>query len=217
MRHGQAAGSRRMGILGGSFNPPHVGHLSLARTVLDLGLADGVCLIPAAIPPHKATPRQADAPTRLAMTKLLAAEDPRLATDDLELHRQGASYTIDTLRELIRKHPHYHYRLIIGSDLAKTFATWRDYRDILRLAPPLVAERPDEPFHGDADFVGLAPGEAAVVKAGRFDMRPVDVSSTKVRQLLEAGADDPTLLRYLTPRVLAFIREHRLYPPPPAD
>ncbi len=216
MRSGPVAGGRRVGILGGSFNPPHVGHLALARTVLDLHLVDRVCLIPAAIPPHKATPRQADAPTRLAMAKLLAAEDSRLTVDDLELHRQGASYTIDTLRELLHKHPHHRYRLIIGSDLAKTFATWRDYREILRLAPPLVAERPDTPFHGDDDFANLNSEEAALIRAGRFDMRPVDVSSTKVRALLEAGAADNALLPYLTPRVLAFIREHRLYLPHPA-
>lgn len=217
MRNKPGSGDRRVGILGGSFNPPHVGHLALAETVLELGLADEVCLIPAAIPPHKATPRQADAPTRLAMTNLLAEEDPRIFTDDLELHRAGASYTIDTLHELRRKHPHCCYRLIIGSDLAKTFASWRDYKEILRLAPPLVAERPDEPFHDDRDFVNLTSDEITVIKAGRFDMRPVDVSSTKVRALLESGAAEVELLHYLTPAVLSFIRAHRLYTPHPVE
>lgn len=211
----------KIGLLGGSFNPPHRGHLALARTVLNLGLAERVCLVPAAIPPHKAAPSQADAPTRLAMTRLLAGEDDRILVDDLELHRQGKSYTIDTLRELYAAHPGNAYRLIIGSDLAKTFATWRDYGEILRLAPPLVAERPDSPFRagdgdggrGGADYPGLPPEAVRILEAGRFDMPPEDVSSTLVRELLDGGADDARLLPYLTPSVLAFIREHGLYAP----
>ncbi|MCC8180783.1 MAG: nicotinate-nicotinamide nucleotide adenylyltransferase, partial [Planctomycetes bacterium] len=85
-----------VGILGGSFNPPHRGHLALARTVLDQGLVDEVVLIPAASPPHK-PPLQADAPTRLAMSRLLAQEDARLAVSDIELHRAGPSFTVDTV------------------------------------------------------------------------------------------------------------------------
>ncbi len=200
-----------VGILGGSFNPPHRGHLKLAQTVLDLGLTDQVCLIPAAQPPHKAAPSQADAATRLAMTRLLAEEDPRLCVDPIELERAGKSYTIDTLRRLMDDHPGTRYRLIIGSDLAKTFSTWRGYRDILRIAPPLVAERPDDPFHGDGDFAAMAVAEADILRAGRFAMPPVDVSSTLVRKLLAGGADDAALLPYLTPGVLAFIRERGLY------
>ncbi|MCD8139735.1 MAG: nicotinate (nicotinamide) nucleotide adenylyltransferase [Planctomycetaceae bacterium] len=200
-----------VGILGGSFNPPHRGHLKLAQTVLDSGLTDQVCLVPAAQPPHKATPSQADAQVRLAMTRLLAEEDKRLSVDPIELEREGKSYTIDTLRRLTDAHPDTRYRLIIGSDLAKTFATWKGYRDILRLAPPLVAERPDDPFCGVGDYAGMTEEEAGIVRAGRFDMPPMAVSSTLVRNLLAGGADDDALRPYLTPGVLAFIRDHGLY------
>lgn len=200
-----------VGILGGSFNPPHVGHLALARTVLDSGLTDRVCLIPAAIPPHKAAPWQADAATRLAMTRLLAEADPRLLVDDIELGRAGVSFTIDTVSRLMELHPETSYRLIIGSDLAKTFASWRCYRDLLRLAPPLVAERPDSPFADDEEYSGMSAGEADVMRRGRFAMRPMDVSSTRVREMLAAGAPDEALLAYLTGPVLRFIREHNLY------
>lgn len=199
-----------VGIHGGSFNPPHRGHLKLAQTVLDLGLTDQVCLVPAAAPPHKAAPAQ-DAETRLEMTRLLADEDARLCVDPIELEREGPSFTIDTLRQLQSLHPENAYRLIIGSDLAKTFATWRSYRDILRIAPPLVAERPDDPFRGQGDYAGMNEEEAAVLRAGRFDMPPVDVSSTVVRRLVEEGADDMVLLQFLTPGVLAFVRRHGLY------
>lgn len=201
------------GILGGTFNPPHRGHLALARTVLDLGLARTVLLIPAAIPPHKTVAGQADARTRLAMAKLLASEDDRIEVDDLELWREGPSYTVDTLRQLRRGNPGRPYRLIIGSDMAKTFATWREYHEVLGLAPPLVAERPDFVFGGAEDFAGLSTEDKRILVAGRFAMRPVDVSSTKVRALLGGGAGDDEVLRYITRPVLDFIRERGLYGP----
>lgn len=202
-----------VGILGGSFNPPHRGHLALARAVLDLGLVESVVLIPAAAPPHKAAPRDADPPTRLRMTRLLADEDPRLDVDGLELRRPGPSFTIDTVRELRAAHPDHRYRLVIGSDLAKSFATWRSFRDLLRLAPPLVAERPDSVFSGSAEtmFPGLSADEIRVMQNGRFAMTPVEVSSTLVRQRLAENADDAEMLRYLTRPVLDFIRARALY------
>ena len=201
------------GILGGSFNPPHRGHLALARTVLDLGLAESVVLIPAAQPPHKATPTEADAATRLAMARLLASEDQRLTVDGLELDRRGPSYTVDTVRELSARNPDRQYRLIIGSDMAKSFATWRDYRELLRLAPPLVAERPDSLFAGSPEdnYPGMTLPEIAVMQSGRFAMTPVDISSTMVRKLLAEGADDERLLTCLTVPVLEFIRAKKLY------
>lgn len=201
----------RTGILGGSFNPPHRGHLALAKTVLDLDLVDAVCLIPAATPPHKRIAGHVDARLRLAMSELLAGEDGRLRVDDVELERTGPSYSIDTVLELRKRHPGVEYRLIIGSDMAKSFGTWREYRELLRLAPPLVAERPDDVFLGAGDY-GALPAEAVrVLEAGRFAMTPVDVSSTKVRDRIAAGADDEELLAYLTRPVLSFVREHDLY------
>lgn len=200
-----------VGLLGGSFNPPHRGHLALAQTVLDQRLVEQVCMVPAAIPPHKTAPSQADPATRLAMTRILASEDERLCVDDIELHREGKSFTIDTLHELARLHPENSYRLVIGSDQAKMFGLWRAYREILAIAPPLVAERPDDPFHGEGDYAGMTPGEARILQQGRFAMRPVDVSSTKVRELLAKGAEDALLLPFLTAKVLAFIRERGLY------
>ncbi len=203
----------RIGILGGTFNPPHRGHLALARTVLDLALADSVALIPAALPPHKAKPVEVDPATRLAMTRLLAESDARLRVDDIELRRDGPSFTIDTVRELSASNPGDTYRLIIGSDLAKTFATWRSFRELLELAPPLVAERPDWQFAHDAaaDFPGMSDRERNVVLQGRFPMRHLHVNSTLVRELIENGADDNALAAYLTEPVLAFIRSRRLY------
>ena len=201
----------RVGILGGSFNPPHLGHLALARTALESGLVDRVCLIPAATPPHKVVSGHVDAAKRSAMAHLLAGEDDRLSVDDIELRRSGPSYTIDTLHELRAANPGVSYRIIIGSDLAKTFATWRSYREILEIAPPLVAERPDDVFHGDADYAGMTPDEIQVMKKGRFEMEPVDISSTMIRRLVSEGAPDASLLLFLTGPVLSYVRDNRLY------
>ncbi len=200
-----------IGILGGTFNPPHRAHLKLAETVLDLGLVDRVCFVPTAIPPHKVIQCRTTPETRLAMTRLLAGDDPRLTVDPLELSRSGPSYSLDTVRELMEKNPDSCYRLIIGSDMAKSFSSWLGYKDLLRLAPPLVAERPDDRFQDDGDYSGLTPEERAVMASGRFPMPLMAVNSTLVRTLLQDGADDEALLPYLTEDVLRYIRENNLY------
>ncbi len=207
----------RTGILGGTFNPPHRGHLALAQTVLDLDLVDQVLLVPAAVPPHKAIPSETSE-DRLAMTRLLAEEDTRISVDDIELRRTGPSFTIDTVQQLAAARPDDCFRLIIGSDMAKTFGSWRQFSALLRLAPPLVAERPNDVFASPADspvplhdFPRMTPEEAGQVWAGRFPMQPVDISSTKVRELFAAHASDATLLGLITPTVLHYIRTHALY------
>lgn len=199
----------RIGILGGSFNPPHRGHLALARRTLDLGLVDRVLLIPAAVPPHKTAPSVSPG-TRLAMTRLLAEEDGRLDVDGIELRRDGCSFTVDTVRALRERLPGRGFRLLIGSDMAKTFAAWREYREILSAAPPLVAERPDFVF-APGDFGNLRNDEAAVMRAGLFPMPHVNVNSTMVRRLVAGGAGDGELSELLTRPVLEFVRRRGLY------
>lgn len=202
------------GILGGSFNPPHYGHLGLAEAALASGLVERILFIPAAVPPHKAAPAQADPATRLAMTELLAAGDPRLAVDGIELERSGPSYTADTLRALRERSPGTNYRLVIGSDMAKMFSSWRDYRALLRDAPPLVAERPDAKLEGGNAremFPGLPPEEAAVLMAGRFAMPPTPINSTLIRRRIAEGAGERELLGYMPAAILDFIRRRRLY------
>jgi nicotinate-nucleotide adenylyltransferase len=203
----------RVGILGGSFNPPHRGHLALARTVIELGRVEAVVLVPASVPPHKPAPAGAGPADRLEMARLLAGEDGRLSVDDLELRRPGPSYSVDTVRQLVAGHPENRHRLILGSDLARIFASWREFGELLRLAPPLVAERPGTPLAGPPEevFPGLEAEQAEILLAGRFHMEPLDISSTGVRRLLRSGAGEAELLRCLTRPVLAYIRRRRLY------
>ena len=203
----------RIGVLGGSFNPPHYGHLRLAEAALASGLVDAVLFVPASVPPHKKTPFEASAATRLAMTRLLAHGDPRLSVDGLELEREGPSYTIDTMHELWERNPENDYRLVIGSDMAKIFATWRDWRELLRLAPPLVAERPDAGLDGlpETLFPDLPEEERSILLAGRFAMQPVAINSTIVRRRIREGAGIGELAGYMPDGVLRYIVKRGLY------
>jgi nicotinate-nucleotide adenylyltransferase len=202
----------RLGILGGSFNPPHYGHLRLAEAAMASGRVEGVLLVPAAAPPHKIAPVEADPSARLAMTRILAAADPRLRVDGLELERPGPSYSVDTVRELYKRGGGDSYRLIIGSDMARIFPSWREYGEILRLAPPLVAERPGEDMESACDTLkSLSQTERDILLSGYFPMDPVSISSTHIRRRLAAGADRAELASLLPETLLDFIQERGIY------
>ena len=131
-----------IGIFGGSFNPPHRGHLlAAAEFQRRLGL-DRVILMPAALPPHKALAAGSpDAHTRLELTRLAAQDLPFAEVSDLELHRSGASYTADTLEELHRQYPNDHLWFLMGTDMLLTFAQWHAPERIAKLASLAVAHR----------------------------------------------------------------------------
>ena len=131
-----------IGIFGGSFNPPHRGHLlAAAEFQRRLGL-DRVILMPAALPPHKALAAGSpDARTRLELTGLAAQDLPFAEVSDLELHRSGASYTADTLEELHRQYPNDHLWFLMGTDMLLTFAQWHAPERIAKLASLAVAHR----------------------------------------------------------------------------
>ncbi len=200
-----------VGLLGGSFDPPHRGHLHLARAALATGEVDEVWLIPARQPPHKRG-RALNAPHhRLAMTALLCREDPRLHCNPCEIERPGPSYTVETLRQLRSAHPATSYRLIIGADMIMDFDAWKEAETILALAPPLVAERPGSPL--PADLVaegppGLAPEDRRVLQEGRFPLEPCGISSSAIRQRLRQSE---SVSADLTPAVIDYIAQHKLY------
>ena len=185
------------GILGGTFDPPHRGHLALARAALASGNVDRVIFIPAHAPPHKQRPDISPAPVRLAMTRLLADENPRLSVDPLELERGGPSFTIDTVRTLRGRNSSETFRLLVGLDMAVTLHEWREAEELLRLAPPLVVFRPGAEWPPDLSME-------------RLEMTEMDVSSTAIRNAVRSG-DNAFLERWLTPLVLAFVRERGLY------
>ena len=201
----------RIGILGGTFDPPHLGHLGLARGALATGEVERVLLVPARVPPHKERPDISSPQTRLALARLLAGEDARLEVSGIELGLPAPSYTIDTVRHLCAQWPGESFRLIIGADMAEIFGTWREAEDLLRLAPPLVARRPGfalpEGF-GETCPAGLSPAGRRILLAGMFEMPEADVSSSDIRAACRAGRIPQEML---TEAVAGFIRENGLY------
>jgi nicotinate-nucleotide adenylyltransferase len=187
----------RLGILGGTFDPPHVGHLIVAQDAWQaLGL-ERVLFVPAAVPPHKRERVAAPAELRLAMTRAAVGDDARFEVSELELRRPGPSYTVDTLRELRDGEPDAALFLLIGADQFRQFHRWREPESIARLAEVVVMSRAGEET---AESAGIPHRTLAVTR--------IDVSATDVRRRVAAGES----IRYLVPPgVEAIIRERGLY------
>jgi nicotinate-nucleotide adenylyltransferase len=186
-----------VGVLGGTFNPPHVGHLVMAQEARDqLGL-HRVVLMPAGVPPHKDV-RGLDpgAHARLALCRLAAAADPGLEVSDLELRRPGPSFTVDTLRVLHERDPEHELTFIVGGDMAETLPSWREPEAVLSLARLAVAERSGLRREVLAERLsGLAGADRVVF----FDMPRLDVSSSELRERVTAGRP----IRHLVPDTVA--------------
>jgi nicotinate-nucleotide adenylyltransferase len=188
-----------IGILGGTFNPPHIGHLIMAQEAyVRLGL-DRVVLVPVHVPPHKPLAGDDDPgpETRLALCRLATAGDDRFEVSDIEARRPGPSFTVDTLRELHERDPEHDLTFIVGGDMAESLPRWREPEAVLALARLAVAERAELRREQIARrLAGLA---GAVDRVTFFDMPRIDVSSSAVRARVAAG--EP--IRYLVPDAVA--------------
>jgi nicotinate-nucleotide adenylyltransferase len=174
----------RIGILGGTFNPPHVGHVACARAAAEqLGL-DGVWLMPVAEPPHKRAEQDPGAEHRLALCRLAADEDERLSASAFEIERGGPSYTVDTLAALRADRPDDEFVFVAGGDMAMSLPDWREPARVLELATFAVAEREAIRREQIVAALGPLPGADRIVF---FDMPRVDVSSSLVRERVAAG------------------------------
>jgi nicotinate-nucleotide adenylyltransferase len=195
----------RLGILGGTFNPPHLGHLMCAQEAFDqLGL-DGVVLVPVCVPPHKELRDDPGAAHRVALCRAAVTGDERLAVSTLEVERGGASYTVDTLQTLHDLQPEDDLTFIAGGDMARSLPSWREPERIVELAKVAVAEREGVGRQDIADAVGRLGRTDPVVF---FDMPRVDVSSSLVRRRIARGRP----IRYLVPDAVAdYIGRHGLY------
>lgn len=192
--------SDRVGLFGGSFNPPHVAHLAVAEAARDqLGL-DRVVWIPAATPPHKAEQDLPAAGHRLSMTRLAVAGHEAFAVSDVEIERAGVSYTVDTVRALQEAHPEVAFHLLLGGDSLAQFGSWVRPEEIVRRVPLVVYPRPG------FDLADVPPSVGA--RATVLDRPLLDLSGTALRRLLRANRS----ARYLVPdAVLAYAAEHGLY------
>lgn len=189
-----------IGLLGGTFDPIHLGHLRAAENAREgLGL-ERVLFVPAARPPHRPEPRTSPL-DRYAMTCLALAGHPRFEVSDLELRREGPSFTVDTLEALAAAHPGQELVLVVGLDTFPEVRAWRESARIFALAALGVVARPDVTAAPAAD---AAPG-ARVRHAGGPGL---DVSSTQVRELVARGLS----VRYLVADGVAdYIAKRRLY------
>ncbi|MCW2951878.1 MAG: nicotinate (nicotinamide) nucleotide adenylyltransferase [Conexibacter sp.] len=199
----------RIGILGGTFNPPHIAHLVCAQEAHAQLALDRVLLMPAGIPPHKQIlPGDPDAEARFELCRLAVADDERFDVARLELDRPGRSYTVDTLKALRERDPQDELTFIVGGDMATSLPTWREPEAVLSLATLAVAER--RGAQRDEIERRLRP-LAGADRVVFFEMPRIDVSSSLVRELVRA--DRP--IRYLVPdRVERYIAEHGLYRAP---
>ena len=192
-------------MLGGTFNPPTLGHLAIAKHAREqLGL-ERVALVPARRPPHK---RVADDPgpqRRLEMCRLLVRGAEGVCVCTVETERDGPSYTVDTLRELHARHPETELTLIAGADVASTLPSWREPRALLELATLAVAARAGSDRREVLDTVSSLGGSGRV----RFlDAPPIDVSSSRARE--RAAAGEP-IERLVGGDVADYVAEHALY------
>lgn len=189
---------KKIGIFGGAFNPPHKGHVRLARDFADRLSLTEVLIIPSFIPPHKSPAALADAADRLAMCRLAFCDDERFTVSAVEIDRGGKSYTYDTLLQIKEENPGAALYLIIGSDMLLSFDTWRRYEDILKIATLCAAARENGPALSQGKTYG------AIIS----DLPPLELSSTMLREKIHNNED---IDAYTGGKVAAYIKRRGLY------
>jgi nicotinate-nucleotide adenylyltransferase len=195
----------RVGILGGAFNPPHIGHLVCAQEALVQLELEKVVFMPFGQPPHRELEDDPGAEARLELVGLAVGEDTRFEVSRLEVDRSGPSYTADTLRELGEKAQDDELFLILGGDQAAALPRWHEPEAVLSLATVAVVERSNWSRNAIGITVGRMPGAERI---RYLDMPIIQVSSSAIRRRVRAGQP----IRYLVPeRVAAHIEANGLY------
>jgi nicotinate-nucleotide adenylyltransferase len=191
----------RVGILGGTFDPIHLGHLLLAEQALEEGKLDQVWFIPAAVPPHKPHHTITAAHHRVEMIRLAIQDQPRFVLSRIELERQGPSYTFHTVTQLLEKHDNCQFFLLIGADMVKDLRNWYKMKEMLQLVQVIGLERPG------VDAQGIAAEIAAQVIWIAQGIK-TNISATMIRDRITQGKS----VRYLIPTLVhQYLKEHRLY------
>jgi len=194
----------RLGLLGGTFNPPHVGHLVCASLAIEALELDRVLLVPVNEPPHKAPEGDPGVEHRIELCRLAVAGDERLGVSLVDAEVPGPSFTVDTLSRLHDRCPGDHLTFIVGGDMALSLPTWREPAAILELSELGVAEREGVRRADIAERLS----ELGTENVRFFDMPRIDVSSSLIRRLVAAGRP----IRYLVPDPVAgYIERVGLY------
>lgn len=186
----------RIGILGGTFNPIHLGHLILAEEIREKLKLNRVIFVPTYLPPHKTGRGIAPAKDRLAMLRRAIRGNRYFSVSDIEIRRKGHSYTIDTLYAFKKNMPQEELFFITGSDLLRYLRGWKDLKQIIKIVKFVVATRPGYPLE-------KIPAYIKTVK-----IRPVDISGIEIRRAVRNGRS----VRYLvSDSVAAYIKRNSLY------
>jgi nicotinate-nucleotide adenylyltransferase len=194
----------RVGLLGGTFNPPHLGHLVCASQALAALELDRVLLVPVHEPPHKAADSDPGVEHRVELCRRAVAGDERLAVSLVDAEIPGPSYTVDTLSRLHDRCPGDQLTFIVGGDMAFSLPTWREPEAILELAELGVAEREGVRRADIAERLA----DIGTDKVRFFDMPRLDISSSQIRRMVAAGRP----IRYLVPDAVAdYIEQAGLY------
>jgi nicotinate-nucleotide adenylyltransferase len=195
----------RVGILGGVFNPPHVGHLVCAQEALVQLELEKVVFVPVGQAPHRELEGDPGAERRLEMVELAVGDDARFAVSRAELDRAGPSYTADTLRDLREKSPDDEIFLILGGDQAAALPDWHEPETVLSLATVAVVER----SNWSRNAIGIKVGRLRGAERIRYlDMPIIQISSTAIRRRVGDGRP----IRYLVPdKVASYIGAKGLY------
>lgn len=196
----------RMGILGGTFDPIHLGHLLVAETIMDEFSLDRVIFIPAAVPPHKLGSQVSAARHRYMMTLLATCSNPRFQVSDMEMHRQGPSYSRDTLAELVKEHgSDTEFYFIVGADSVASLHTWNRIDELLELCHFIGASRPG----CMPDMTKIYARFGALADRIHCTETPkLEISSTAIRERVREGRT----IRYIVPEsVEQYIYKEKLY------
>ena len=196
---------KKIGIFGGSFNPVHKGHISLAENAMKKLELDKIIIVPANIPPHKRCDDYADGDDRFEMCRLAFENIQGFEVSDWELSRNDISYTYNTVMHFIRKYPECQLYLMVGSDMFLSFDTWYRYEDILANAVLTVVSRETD------DRFLLEEKKSCLEKYGRIillNTDPVVISSTEIRKSIK---NHRFFSCYLSEKVVQYIKQKKLY------
>ncbi|HEY8863433.1 MAG TPA: nicotinate-nucleotide adenylyltransferase [Candidatus Dormibacteraeota bacterium] len=191
----------RIGVLGGTFDPIHLGHLAAAKAAMECAHLDRVLFVPSAQPPHRAA-AQAAAEDRLAMSRLAVDGESHFEVSDIEAKRGGKSFTVDTLEELQRSFPNDHLFLILGWDAARLFRSWHEPDRVSELASIVIVSRGKaQPM--PSEIKGLAPERLIICHVST-----PDISGSELRRSISAGE---SAAGKVSPAVERYIAAHHLY------
>lgn len=199
--------SRRIGLYGGAFDPPHVAHVQLARAALEQLALDELRVLPTGQAWHK-TRQLTSAAHRLAMTRLAFGKLDRTQVDEREIRRSGPTYTIDTVREILAEQPGSELFVVMGEDQAIRLPTWRNWEALLGLAKIAVVPRVEDPSDPPLQEPTFVPQPGVQDRFIRLAMPLTPLSATAIRQRLSAGE---TVAPLVGEAVARYIDQHHLY------